>query len=93
MAKECYLYIRLFAEGNDMKTFINNPYLKLACGLILLFTSGVEVVKSFADGTIGAHHGVFIFGILQILESIPDIQESFEKIEDAKETIGNKNQT
>jgi len=64
--------------------------MKLFCGCLLLLTSGIEVFSSFGDGSIGVHHGIFVFGLIQILQSIPDIQEGLADFEEAEETFNNK---
>ncbi len=73
-----------------MEKFINSPYIKLLCGIILMVTSGKEVLDSFGDGTIGAHHGVLVFGFVQVLKSIPDFHESIGELKEVNDSIGKK---
>ncbi len=70
-----------------MKAFLNSPYVKLFCGLLLLLTSGSEVITSLGDGSIGTHHGVFVFGLVQILKAIPELQEGVRDLVDAEAEI------
>ena len=60
--------------------FIQNPFVNLLCGLILLFTSGYEVWSTIEGFTIGAHHGVFIFSIMQVLKVIPEFLQGSKEI-------------
>ena len=54
----------------------SSKYLRLIVALILVITSGNEVYHSFED--IGAHHGLLVFGIFQILQALADIFEAVE---------------
>ncbi|OQY00365.1 MAG: hypothetical protein B6I26_08350 [Desulfobacteraceae bacterium 4572_130] len=65
-----------------LKKITQSEYLNLISGIILLITSGYE---SFAEPSIGAHHGILIFGIIQILRAIPEIVHGLKELEDAKE--------
>lgn len=72
-----------------MKNFIKSPYLKLFCGVILLISSGFEIIDSFGDSSFGAHHGVFVFGIIHILKSFPEIHEGLDHFDKANDIINN----
>lgn len=63
-----------------LSNFVENAYVHLVSGLILLFSSGIETVRTLDEGVIGAHHGVGIFAILQILKSIPHVLHGAEQI-------------
>ena len=54
----------------------SSRYVRLIVALILVITAGNEVYHSFAD--IGAHHGLLVFGIFQILQALADIFEAVE---------------
>lgn len=65
-----------------MKFVTEHPALNLAAGLILLGFSLWEIVgtlvSDLATLKFGAHHGVALFGALQILKSIPDLLAGME---------------
>ena len=64
-----------------------SPIVALLSGLILIYTSGSEIFDSMDDAMkIGAHHGVFLLGILQLLKSLPEIVEGTRKLSEAKES-------
>ena len=62
------------------ENFIKSPFINLFCGLILFLTSGYETWISIDEFIVGAHHGILIFSIIQILKAIPDILQSFKEI-------------
>ena len=68
-----------------LKKIVNSPYLNLVAGFILLTTAGVEIFESIETHTIGAHHGVFIYAVVHILKSIPEILHGLDDIEKAEE--------
>lgn len=57
-----------------------NPYLNLISGSILVVTAGWEVITSFHAGRIGAHHGILVFGIIQIIQCLPHILHGSEQL-------------
>ena len=67
----------------SLKKFVKNPYVNIIIGIILLLSGLVEAWDTLSEdimnGNFGAHHGVIIFGLFQILKCLPDI---FEGIED-----------
>ena len=56
-----------------LKEFIESPYLSLFTGLLLVATSLAEVIRTIDDDVIGSHHGILVFGIVQILSALPEI--------------------
>ena len=58
--------------------FIQSPYINLLSGIILLLTSGYEVWNTIEVFAAGAHHGVFLFSLVQILKSFPEISEEIK---------------
>jgi hypothetical protein len=72
-----------------LQRFVKHPATQLATGLILLVSGGWEVVLDFLSAEhsfrLGVHHGVALFGLIQILGSLPELVEgidrSFEAIE------------
>lgn len=69
--------------------FVKHPATKLTVGLILVFTSGTEVVEDLMDDIpgikIGAHHGLLVLGLLNAISSIPDMVEGLEKALESSE--------
>ena len=66
-----------------LHTFMKHPWTTLVVGLILLGTSGYEVWVSFREAEeikLGAHHGVFFYGLAHSLKSIPEIFEGAEQV-------------
>ena len=49
----------------------SSKYLRLTVALILAITAGSEVYHSFED--IGAHHGLLVFAIFQMLQALASI--------------------
>ena len=71
-----------------IEKFVNNPYVNFLTGLALLYTSGLEVFDSLdEDFKMGAHHGVLIFGILQVLRSLPEFVEGSKKMKESKSKL------
>jgi len=64
-----------------LKKISENPYLDLISGIILLITSGYEIITNLDKLSIGAHHGVAIFGMIQIIKSIPPLLETLKNCE------------
>jgi hypothetical protein len=60
------------------------PVPQLLCGLVLLVTSGYETWQTISDLSLSAHHGVLVFGIIQILKALPDLMGGAEKLSEAK---------
>lgn len=67
-----------------LKTIVNNPYINLIAGMILLITASVEIYEAIEAPQLGIHHGIFFYAIVQILKSIPEILHGFDDIEKAK---------
>jgi len=63
---------------------VQSPFVNLLAGVILVITAGAEVIENWGTFEIGAHHGVAIFGLLQILKALPEVMEGLEEIEKAR---------
>ena len=76
-----------------LRAFVKHPVTQLVTGLILLISGGTEVVLDFVSAEhsfrLGVHHGVAVFGLIQILGSLPDIvgglEQSIKVIEKRRE--------
>lgn len=67
-----------------VQAFAENAYVNLVSGLILLVTAGVEIVSSLDQGTVGARHGVALFGLLQVLQYLPHVVHGAEQVSKLK---------
>ena len=76
-----------------LKKITQSQYLNLISGVILLITSGYEIFETFNEPSLGAHHGILIFGIIQIVRTIPEILHGFKELEDANEAKAFKKKT
>ena len=63
-----------------LNNFVKNSFVSLLSGLILLLTSGYEVWSTIGEFTVGAHHGIFIFSIVQILKVFPEIFQGTKEL-------------
>lgn len=63
-----------------LSNFVENAYVHLVSGLILLGSASMEIVGSMESGDIGAHHGVAVFGLIQSLKAIPHIVHGTEQV-------------
>lgn len=70
-----------------LKRITQSPYLNLLSGLILLITSGYEVIAHIDDAALGIHHGIMLFSLIQIAKVIPEIMHGLTEIEEADETM------
>ena len=71
-----------------LKWIVTNPYLNVVVGLIFLCSGVVETVRELEELEelkVGAHHGVILFALLQILKNLPDVFEGLEFIDTAGE--------
>jgi hypothetical protein len=68
-----------------LKKILKSPYLNLFSGLIILITAGYEIIESVDKLEIGIHHGLFIFAIVNIIQTLPELMHGFGYIETAKE--------
>lgn len=84
--------------GERLKAFVRHPGTQLFVGLVLLVSGITEVVYDFWDAEhafrLGAHHGVALFGLAQVLGSLPDaiegIDRAFEAVDQHKEQKRNE---
>jgi hypothetical protein len=64
------------AKVKMLKSIVDSKILRLLVALILAITSGVEVFQSIGD--VGAHHGVMLFAMYQILQAMAGMFGAFE---------------
>lgn len=62
---------------------LKSRYMNMIVGIILIFCGIMEItetaLEAFLHVEVGAHHGVIIFGLQQVLISITEIIEGAEK--------------
>jgi hypothetical protein len=49
-----------------------------------LFTAGKETWESIGEFSIGVHHGVLIFSIVQIMQTLPELMHGLKEIDEAQ---------
>ena len=62
-----------------LKRFTESVYVNFVSGMVLLTTSGVEILESLEEG-VGAHHGVAIFALVNIIRIFPEIVHGSEQV-------------
>ncbi|MDD2998971.1 MAG: hypothetical protein PHV05_07890 [Candidatus Riflebacteria bacterium] len=68
-----------------LKRITQSSYLHLMSGIVLFFTAGYETITTFKEASIGSHHGVLFFAVVQIVKVIPEIVHGSKEFEEAKE--------
>ncbi|OQY49077.1 MAG: hypothetical protein DRR08_06315 [Candidatus Parabeggiatoa sp. nov. 2] len=67
-----------------IKKFVESPSVNIIIGIILLLTGLSEAWETLSEdimnGNFGAHHGVIIFGLFKVLESLSDMFEGLEHL-------------
>jgi hypothetical protein len=62
-----------------LKAVVQHPGTQFVTGLILLISGGGEVVLDFMNAEhsfrLGVHHGVALFGLIQMLGSLPELAD------------------
>jgi len=59
---------------------IENRWVKISVALTLFLTAGAEVWSGIEEIEVGAHHGVLVFSILNIIKTLPDFFEGAEYV-------------
>lgn len=84
--------------GERLKAFVRHPATQLFVGLVLLISGCAEIISDFWDAEhawrLGAHHGVALLGLAQVLGTLPDtvegIERTFEYVEKRNEQQHNE---
>jgi len=70
-----------------IRRFTDHPATRMATGLILVVSSIAEGYDTFFDDVqhfrLRAHHGLLIFGLVNMLRSMPDFIEGLESATEA----------
>ena len=59
---------------------LENAWVHLMSGVILLLTAGLETIRTLEDEALGAHHGVTVFAVIQVLRYLPDVVHGAEQL-------------
>jgi len=77
-----------------LKWISENSWIHLLVSLILVITSGQEVLADvMGDLTamrMGSHHGVFILGLFHLLKTLPDILGNLREVQGNAEKVKGK---
>ncbi len=63
-----------------IKTLSQNPWLNMLIFLVMLISAGNEIWQSIERFELGAHHGVFLYALVQCLKTLPDLFEPLESL-------------
>ena len=65
-----------------LEKFTGNRWTRLAVSGILIATASVEVVANVSK--IGAHHGLLVFGVVNLFRTLPDFFQGVSLFEEAE---------
>lgn len=68
-----------------LRIITQSQCLNLFSGLILLFTSLYETITTFEKASVGVHHGILVFSVIQIAKAVPEIMHALKQIQKADE--------
>ena len=63
-----------------LKTFVESRFVKVFVFVAMLITSAQEVLEDFDD--YGAHHGLAVFAIFQLLKVISEFYDAADILEE-----------
>lgn len=69
-----------------IKWFIRLPATQFTVGMVLVVSSGLEVLEDIRENRalhLRAHHGVLLLGLMQAMSALPDLIDGLEKSFDA----------
>ncbi len=72
-----------------LEKIAKSPYLNILAGIVLISTAGYETWESFDEFKLGTYHGVFVFGIIQLLKSLPEALHGVKEIREGEECYEN----
>lgn len=64
----------------SLSKFVENAWVNLMTGMVLLTTSAFEIVRTLEEATVGAHHGIGVFAVVQIFKALPHVVHGAEGI-------------
>lgn len=57
-----------------------NPWVNMLVAAAMLIAAANEIWQSIQSFELGAHHGVFLYALLQCLKTLPDLMEPLNKL-------------
>ena len=77
------IFTARFILFRKLKAFAQHPTTQLAAGLVLVISGMAEVIYDLMSVEhsfrLGVHHGVLLFGLVQVLGSFPEFIEGMER--------------
>lgn len=73
-----------------LRKITQSPYLNLLSGLILLISSGYEIVVTVDEAAFGIRHGILLFSLIQIIKSIPEVMHGLTEVQEANDCMAEK---
>ena len=70
-----------------LRRLVQTPHANLVVGLALFGSSSVEVVETMESATVGAHHGVALFGLMQIIKACSELSHGAHGVHKAHRAI------
>ena len=64
-----------------IKKLGQNPWLNMLIFVVLLISAGNEIWQSIQQFELGAHHGVFLYALMQCLKTLPDLFEPLKSLQ------------
>lgn len=64
-----------------------NPIFNLLAGIILIITAGYECWDTIGEFKLGAHHGVAVFGLFQVLKSFPELLHGTKELKEGNDIL------
>ena len=65
--------------------------LNLCSGFILLLSGALEGLASIAEGVFDVpfrlHHGIALFGFIEMIKALPDVMKGLKFIDDGEKTL------
>lgn len=66
-----------------LRNFVRHPAPQLATGLVLVISGMAEAIYDLISAEhsfrLGVHHGVALFGLVQVLGSLPELVEGMDR--------------
>ncbi len=76
--------MKLRTLSNVLSRITSNPYVSLLTAAGLFTSAGWEILTAVEEASIGVHHGIILFAIVNILKTIPEFIEGTEALERAE---------
>lgn len=68
-----------------LERIAKNPYLNMLAGIVLVASAGYETWETLGDFSLGVHHGVLFFGLVQMVKSFPEALHGVKEIREGEE--------